>query len=101
MEPNGLAPLLAPEVERRLSAVDELEATVAADLTRADRLRQAILHRAFAGELVPQDPSDESASALLERITVDRLKQVMSPSPQSRAGSRRGNHPPERTSLTA
>ena len=38
------------EVERRLSIIEELEATVEANLTRADRLRQSILCRAFRGE---------------------------------------------------
>lgn len=39
------------EVERRLSVIDKLEATVEANLTRADRLRQAILACAFSGQL--------------------------------------------------
>jgi type I restriction enzyme S subunit len=56
------------EVERRLSVIDELQAVVEADLRRAERLRQAILKRAFEGRLVPQDPSDEPARVLLERI---------------------------------
>jgi type I restriction enzyme S subunit len=63
---------IVAEVERRLSVVDELEAAVAADLKRAERLRQAILRRAFAGKLVPQDPNDEPTSVLLERIHVNR-----------------------------
>jgi type I restriction enzyme S subunit len=42
------------EVERRLSVIDELEATVEANLTRANRLRQSILSDAFSGRLVRQ-----------------------------------------------
>jgi type I restriction enzyme, S subunit len=41
---------IVAEVERRLSVIDELEATVEANLTRADRLRQSILQRAFLGK---------------------------------------------------
>ncbi len=43
---------IVAEVERRLSVVEELEATVSANLLRATRLRQAVLQRAFTGELV-------------------------------------------------
>ena len=43
---------IVAEVERRLSVVQELEGTLAANLARAERLRQSILKRAFEGRLV-------------------------------------------------
>ena len=41
---------IVAEVERRLSVIEELEAAVIADLQRATRLRQSILHRSFSSE---------------------------------------------------
>jgi type I restriction enzyme S subunit len=62
------------EVERHLSVIHMPEASVEANLKRAERLRQAILRRAFEGKLVPQDPTDEPASVLAERIRAERGK---------------------------
>ena len=52
-----LAPLaeqqqIVVEVERRLSVIEELEAAIQANLTRADRLRQSVLRQAFDGKLI-------------------------------------------------
>lgn len=41
---------IVAEVERRLSVIDELEATVTANLLRATRLRPSILQQAFSGK---------------------------------------------------
>ncbi|REN16579.1 restriction endonuclease subunit S [Mycobacterium tuberculosis] len=60
-------------VEQLFEVVDQLEAKVAAAKKRIDTLTQSILSKAFRGELVPQDPNDEPASVLLERIRAQRV----------------------------
>lgn len=72
LPPQAELAQIVSEVARRLSLVGALEATVEADLRRAEHLRQSILERAFSGQLVPQDPNDELASMLLERIRQER-----------------------------
>ena len=61
-------------LDTRLTAADRMEAEIDAALSRADALRQSILKRAFAGTLVPQDPTDEPAPTLLARIKAERAK---------------------------
>jgi type I restriction enzyme S subunit len=43
-------------------------------MATAAALRQSILKKAFSGQLVPQDPGDEPAAALLARIRAERAK---------------------------
>jgi type I restriction enzyme S subunit len=59
-------------VEERLSQIDSAAKTIDEELIRSKRLRQSILKRAFEGKLVPQNPKDEPASVLLERIKASR-----------------------------
>lgn len=56
------------QLEMKLSVVDDFGQEVSDNLVRAEALRQSILKKAFAGQLVPQDPHDEPASILLARI---------------------------------
>lgn len=51
------------------------------ELARSTALRQSILKDAFAGRLVPQDPNDEPASALLARIRAEREAATQSAHP--------------------
>lgn len=59
---------IVEEIEKRFAVADVLEKAVNAGLEKADKLKQSILKKAFEGKLVPQNPNDEPASVLLERI---------------------------------
>lgn len=69
------------EVERRLSVIEKLEASVEANLTRADRLRQSILRQAFSGRLLGQDT--KHISDILPTFSV---------AAESQATYRKGDH---------
>ena len=64
------------EIVRRLESyttiIDRLEQDVTSTLVQLNALCQSILKQAFAGQLVGQDPSDEPASILLDRIKAEK-----------------------------
>jgi type I restriction enzyme S subunit len=76
------------EIVRRVEALfvyaDRLDAHYRAARAQVERLTPALLAQAFRGELVPQDPSDEPAAALLERIRAARAAAVDSGKGQRR-----------------
>jgi type I restriction enzyme S subunit len=79
---------IVAEVDRRLSVADRLEATAAAQILRTARLRQSILKWAFEGRLADQDPADEPAAVLLERIRAERAAHgATKPSGRRRKGT--------------
>jgi len=77
-------PLGIPTIEEQRKIIQRIELLFVyadsileqakASLKELDRLDQSILAKAFRGELVPQDPNDEPASVLLERIKAEREK---------------------------
>ena len=64
---NEQTPIVA-EVAMVLSQIEAAETAIDQDLLRAGRLRQSVLKQAFAGKLVPQDPNDEPASVMLDKL---------------------------------
>jgi type I restriction enzyme S subunit len=66
--------LIVAEIETRLLVCDKIEENINQSLLQAEALRQSILKKAFEGKLVPQDPNDEPANVLLERIRAEKEK---------------------------
>ncbi|MEU3340710.1 restriction endonuclease subunit S [Streptomyces sp. NPDC006668] len=63
--------VIGETLETEVQRVDKLETGLIIAQARAGHLRRALLGRAFSGKLVPQDPADEPASVLLERIRTE------------------------------
>lgn len=59
---------IVSEIEARLSVCDKMEESIEQSLIQAEALRQSILKKAFEGRLIPQNPKDEPAEKLLQRI---------------------------------
>jgi type I restriction enzyme S subunit len=77
---------IAAAVDERISLITATEDQTHTNLLRAARLRQSILKQAFEGKLVSQDPNDEPATVLLERLrTAGRGKmELVNGSPRTR-----------------
>lgn len=73
---------IVDQLDTALAACDAQQAAIAHGLKQAAAQRRNLLKAAFAGQLVPQDPGDEPASALLARIRA-------APKQTGRAGARR------------
>lgn len=82
------------EIVRRVEAffhlADQLEARYHKAKAYVDKLTQSLLAKAFRGDLVPQDPNDEPAAVLLERIKAERAtRQSSTAKPAKRAAKAR------------
>lgn len=81
-----------------LSSITHVVGELGVAEARAMGLRPAILKRAFEGKLVAQDPNDELANVLLERIRANHLQELRGsrePGARPRKKSRRVRHPTE------
>ncbi|MEK7122891.1 MAG: type I restriction endonuclease subunit S, partial [Patescibacteria group bacterium] len=77
---------IVAEIESRLSVCDKIKESIEHSLKQSEALRQSILKKAFEGKLAPQDPNDEPASVLLDRIRRDRAE-----TPSTKAKKRSSN----------
>jgi type I restriction enzyme S subunit len=59
---------LTTKLSLNLSQIDAMDAEISNTIARIGALRQSVLKNAFSGQLVPQDPTDEPAAALLARL---------------------------------
>jgi len=80
---------ISTETERRTSILEDSSNEVKRQVTRGGRLKESILAQAFSGKLVPQNPNDEPASVLLERIRGERAAQATSTNTQWMKGEGR------------
>tara|TARA_R110002096_G_scaffold311647_1_gene505946 strand:- start:363 stop:641 length:279 start_codon:yes stop_codon:yes gene_type:complete len=76
---------IVSRVEAALDGADRLDKQLDAQQRAARALRQAILKSAFEGRLVAQDPDDEPAETLLERIRAERAAASAKPRTRKRA----------------
>ncbi len=78
-------------VEQEVALASQQIAANEFALKQSTAQRQNILRAAFAGQLVPQNPNDEPASVLLERIRAERAKQAAAKKPRVAVKKPRGS----------
>lgn len=74
------------DLDENLQAISNQSDVISATLAASSAQRKNILKAAFSGQLVPQDPSDEPASVLLERIRAERVASVAKSAKRGRKG---------------
>ena len=82
MLPNELTDQknIVDTVSAKMDAISVTNIEIEANFLRTELLRQSILKKAFSGQLVEQDPNDEPASVLLDRIRTEKARHKPKPS---------------------
>lgn len=74
--------VIVKRVSELFSLADQIEEKYNLAKEQVDKITQSVLSKAFRGELVPQDPNDEPASILLERIKSEKEAASSKPKPK-------------------
>lgn len=74
---------LVAELQQMLGDLTRMKSSMTMSMNRGEGVRRAVLREAFTGRLVPQDPNDEPAIELLERIRA-QLERTLKPKPRRR-----------------
>lgn len=64
--------LIVAELDRKIGTADKFRDEIESTIKKLVNLKTSILHKAFQGKLVPQDPTDPPASELLAQIKAER-----------------------------
>ncbi len=64
--------MIVDRIEALFTYANQTRRTILTSISQLDQFDRSVLAKAFRGELVPQDPNDEPASVLLERIRAER-----------------------------
>jgi type I restriction enzyme S subunit len=75
---------IVERLKAQMSVIDKIEEEIETQLQKSEALRQSILKKAFSGQLVAQDPADEPASVLLERIRAEKMGQSAKKNPKEK-----------------
>lgn len=74
LPPLGEQRRIVAKIESTRTKINEIESCIKRAEDLIEKYREALLQKAFRGELVPQDSNDESASKLLERLRKERAQ---------------------------
>jgi type I restriction enzyme, S subunit len=75
---------IVERINAQVALIQDQEQSIDLSLKQSAAQRKNILKAAFSGQLVPQDPNDEPASVLLERIRAERAERDAEKKPRGR-----------------
>ena len=78
---------ICDKVNKAFKILDSLRSSYQLTIEEINQLDRSILAKAFRGELVPQDPNDEPAAVLLDRIRAER-EQTSTPKQRGKTTSK-------------